>query len=90
MVIDTPFFHCFFCSRRFGTDPLAPEGTYIQAWKVAACARCISDNSLGLPAKHPAIRKLAMNGIVLAVPTNGFLTWPTCVTALQSTIAKVH
>ena len=76
MVIDTPFFHCFFCGRRFGTDPLAQDGSFIQEWKVAACARCISGNSLGLTANHPAIKKLAQNGMVLGATTNGFYAWP--------------
>jgi hypothetical protein len=74
MVIDTPFFHCFFCGRRFEADPLMQEGCFIQAWKVASCARCVSGN--GVAADHPAIKKLAQKGIVVAGPKNGFLAWP--------------
>jgi hypothetical protein len=75
MVIDTPFFHCFCCGRRFRPELEAAEGRFIQAWKVPACARCIRDNSLGLSADHPAIQRLARNGIVLS-PLGGFIPWP--------------
>jgi len=73
MVIDTPFLHCFCCGRRFRPD--AEEGRFIQAWKVPACLRCILGNSLGLAADHPAIQRLARNGLVLR-PNGGFIPWP--------------
>jgi hypothetical protein len=73
MVIDTPFFHCFCCGRRFRPD--AEEGRFIRTWKVPACLRCILGNSLGLAADHPAIQRLARNGIVLK-PIGGFIPWP--------------
>jgi hypothetical protein len=75
MVIDTPFFHCFCCGRRFRTEWDAGEGRFIQAWKVPACARCIRDNGLGLATDHPAIQRLARNGMVLK-PIGGFIPWP--------------
>jgi len=72
MVIDTPFFHCFACNRRFRPD--AEEGRF--AWKVPVCARCISSNSLGLATDHPAILRLASKGIVLGRANGGFIPWP--------------
>jgi hypothetical protein len=76
MVIDTPFFHCFCCARRFRPETDAREGRFIKAWKVAFCARCIRDNSLGLAAGHPAMQKLARNGVVLGKANGGFIPWP--------------
>jgi hypothetical protein len=76
MVIDTPFFHCFSCRRRFRPEPEAQEGRFIEVWKVPVCVRCISGNSLGLAADHPAIQRLARNGVVLAKPIAGFIPWP--------------
>ena len=75
MVIDTPFFHCFCCARRFRTEPDTEEGRFIQAWKVPVCARCIQANSLGLAARHPAIQKLVKNGVPVR-SNSGFIPWP--------------
>ena len=74
MVIDTPFFHCFCCARRF--RPESEEGRFIQAWKVPVCTRCIRGNSQGLAAEHPAIQKLTRNGVALGKPNGGFIPWP--------------
>jgi hypothetical protein len=76
MVIDTAFFHCFCCGRRFRPEMEAPEGRFFKAWKVAFCAPCIRGNSLGLAADHPVMRKLASNGVVLAQSNGGFIPWP--------------
>ena len=76
MVIETPFFHCFCCGRRFRPELDANEGRFIKAWKVAFCSRCIRDNGMGLAAEHPAMKKLANNGVVLARSNGGFIPWP--------------
>ena len=76
MVIDTPFFHCFCCGRRFRPESEAEEGRFIQAWKVPVCTRCIRGNSLGLAVEHPAIQKLTKNGVVPGRSNGGFIPWP--------------
>ena len=76
MVIETHFLHCFFCGRRFSPGPDPKEGTFIQAWKVAACLRCVEGNQDGLSAKHPAVKQLARRGTRLDLPRSGIVPWP--------------
>jgi hypothetical protein len=76
MVIETPFLHCFFCSCRFAADLEAREGGFVHAWKVAVCVRCLHGNPTGLAAHHPAIKKLAKQGIAMKATRDGIVPWP--------------
>jgi hypothetical protein len=76
MVIETPFLHCFFCSCRFAADLEAREGGFVHAWKVAVCVRCLHGNPTGPAAHHPAIKKLAKQGIAMKATGDGIVPWP--------------
>lgn len=76
MVIDTPFLHCFFCGRRFSPDLEARQGSFLHAWKVTVCIRCLDGNRQGLPASHPAVGQLARRGLFPKPAKNGIVSWP--------------
>ena len=76
MVIETPFFHCFFCGHRFEADLHARQGRFIRAWKVAVCPRCFGDNQTGPAADHPAIKKLTKQGLAIMATEEGIAPWP--------------
>ena len=76
MVVETPFLHCFFCSRRFPANPEEREGRFFHAWRVAACPHCLRANRDGLSKKHPAIKQLAKRGIKLEHSGKGIVPWP--------------
>jgi hypothetical protein len=76
MVIETPFLHCFFCSCRFAADLEAREGGFVHAWKVAVCVRCFQGNPTGPAAHHPALKKLANQGIAIKATREGIVPWP--------------
>jgi hypothetical protein len=76
MVIETPFLHCFFCSCRFAADLEAGGGSFVHAWKVAVCMRCLYGNPEGPAAQHPALKKLAKRGIAIEATGDGIVPWP--------------
>jgi hypothetical protein len=76
MVIETPFLHCFFCGRRFAAVLEAMDRSFVPAWKVAVCVSCFSGNRTGLAADHPAIKKLAQQGLAVKATGDGIVPWP--------------
>jgi hypothetical protein len=76
MVIDTPYFHCFFCRSRFIADLEADQDGFIPSWKVTVCLRCLAENPAGLAADHPAVTRLAERGLILKPNAEGIVMWP--------------
>jgi len=76
MVIDTPYFHCFFCRSRFVADLEAEQDGFIPSWKVTVCLRCLAENPQGITPDHPAVARLAQRGVVIKSDAEGMVAWP--------------
>jgi len=75
MVIDTPYFHCFFCRSRFVADLEADQDGFIPSWKVTVCLRCLAENPRGIAPDHPAVARLTQRGVVIK-SDEGMVAWP--------------
>src|SRR5215469_9325673 len=74
MVTEAPTYRCFLCGFRINAELC--EGSYIRAWKVTVCSKCLNVNRGGIEPTEDMLAKLGAAHLTLTLNRAGKIDWP--------------